>query len=1119
MHARAASAGRPAGRVLPAWHGPLASLAWLLALLWCCGAGLPARAQGAQRAPTAPVAAAVAASAAGPAMRWRFRQPPQLGLIAPPSDLLDAAERAFLAGLPVLRVGLNQPDNRPYEVIGPDGEIAGIQVEILTHIAQALGLRLEPVVLPSFPEALAALRDRRIDLMATVGYDPAREAYLAYTLGTAPNPGAILGREADNRFATEGSLNGRRVAIERDYVTQYYVRRLWPDVLVHDQPDTASALRAVALGEDDYYFGSLLMAMGRLQREGITGLAVKRSLVYATGQMHFGVRSDWPLLASALSKGVAALRQAPMPSLQAALDALGAQAEGLTRALPLSAAEQRQVVGRSVLRVGAVRGLRLLNEATPGGGHAGIGADYTAQVAARLGTAVDVVPFDSVAQMLDALRAGRIHLVPLLTRTPGRAQDFAYSDPYLAMPYHVIARSDAPMYWDLQSLRGKRLALTAQHPLREYLADHYPDIRIVDAPPGDGAMDLVAAGGADAAVEAKLYANLRINGDNNGVLRQVSRVEEIPAQFHFAVSHEAAALVPLINRALADISPAERERLYRRWVAVDIAPAFPWQRHAPLITTAAAALALLAAASAWWMRRLAREARSRRLAEQRLRDVANSLPGVVFQYVAGADGQLEQRYFSDTVERFLGPGLLDAPSLFDAVAGRAPAADASALRDARAEALASLQPFKQTVRYDDPRHGPRWLHCEAVARRLDGGRVAWTGYIVDVSSERALQGRLLDAVQAKNLFVASASHELRAPLQAITLALQRLGSGPLDAAQRPVWQVARDASGTLIQLIDDVLDLARFESGRVRLQPAPVDLPALLAQIVEQHRLAAEARGLALVLDLAPGLPAQASLDALRLRQLLANLIGNALKYTPAGTVTLRASPLPGPAGGGLELLVADTGVGIAADRQAALFEPFATLQAVPAGHPAGERSTGLGLAICKRLVQAMQGEISLASQPGAGTQVRVRLPLRAAPAAEAPPPAAAPAPRHGPVLLVDDDPVSRLLMAETLRGAGYAVLEADDATQALAWWRAQDLAAVVSDRRMPGMDGATLLQCIADEAVASGRRAPCRLLCTGEADEAVPPAVQRVLAKPVSDAALADALAALGVRPGPPAA
>ena len=432
---------------------------------------------------------------------------------------------------------------------------------------------------------------------------------------------------------------------------------------------------------------------------------------------------------------------------------------------------------------------------------------------------------------------------------------------------------------------------------------------------------------------------------------------------------------------------------------------------------------------------------------------------------------------------------------------RIPRAQVAPLLSAQAESLLSQRPFKQTFCFDDVRAGRRWLHCEALARPLPGGRVAWSGYVVDVSTERALQARLLDEVQAKNLFVASASHALRAPLQAITLALARLGEGLLDAEQRAGWQVAQQASGALVQLIDDVLDLARFETGRVRLQPTPVALAALLGQIIEQHRFAADDRGLALSLHLAPDLPEQAQLDALRLRQLLANLIGNALKYTRQGSVTVRAgldggaaavpataaAPLPATAAattaapaiaGWLRVSVQDTGIGIAPEQVLLLFEPFGVLQSgIDANEPGTERRTGLGLAICKRLVQAMQGEITLASAPGVGTEVVLRLPLPTTPAARAGVPAPAqppPAPpaRHGTVL---------------------------------------------SDRHRPGGDGLALLQQISAEAAASGRRCPSRLLCTGDAGDACAAAAETVLAKPVSVAGLAGALAALGVLPGAP--
>lgn len=1093
------------------------SLAWWLV---CWLVLLPICGQGPAMAAPPSSALSSASSASGPA--WRFRLAPGGTPVQPARDDLSADERRFLAQLPPLRVGLNLPDNRPYEVIAADGEISGIQIEILTHLAQAMGLRLEPVVLTDFPSALAALRDRRVDLMATVGYEPTREAFMAYTLGTAPNPGAIIGRASDGRYAASATLDGHRVALERGYIAQQVVRRLYPGAQVLDMPDTASALAAVAAGRADFYVGSLLMAMDRIQRDGVAGLEVKQTLPhgtgYGTGQMHFGVRSDWPLLASALSKGVAALRAAPLPGLQQAVRQLALPAGSVAAPLALGPAEQRVLAQRSVWRVGAVRGLALLNEVTPAGGHAGIAADYTQQVAARLGVAVEIVAFDSVAQMLDGLRQGRIDVVPLLNRTEGRAREFAFSQPYLEMPYYIVARSDAPLYWDLSSLHGRRLALAPQHPLRERLAREHPQIQVVEAPPGTGAMDLVAAGQADAAVDVKLFANLRIHRDNDGLLRTVAQVDELPAQFHFATSRAAQPLLPLIDRALADIAPDERARLLRRWVAMDLEPAFPWQRHRAWLITAGIALLLLAGASAWWMRRLSREVRVRRQAEQRLKDVTDHLPGVVFQDILGADGQREQRYVSAMADRFLGAPVSQAPSVLAALGTLMTPDEAAQLRRARAEAIARQAPIQIIWRQRDAQRGERWLQAEIAVRALPGGRSAWTGYVVDVSGERALQARLLDAVQAKNLFVASASHELRGPLQAVVLALQRLADGPLDAGQRRACGIAQDSAAALAQLVDDVLDLARAEAGRLQLRVQPVDLRALLAQIVDNHRLAADSRGLALRLQVDPALPPGVNLDPLRLRQLLVNLVGNAIKYTPAGSVEVSARRSQQADGQPrLQLAVSDTGIGIDPARAGALFEPFGTLHA-PGEAPA-EGSHGLGLAICKRLTEAMGGRIALDSQPGRGTTLTLDLPLQAV---DLPPPAVAPAAQpaaplqvapQGLVLLVDDDEITRMLMAELLQRDGWRVQELGTAAQALQCWREAGpggVAAVVSDHQMPGGDGLDLLRLLASEQADWPPAQRSRLvLCSGSlpVTDAAAHGLAAVLHKPVSAEALRAAL------------
>lgn len=708
--------------------------------------------------------------------------------------------------------------------------------------------------------------------------------------------------------------------------------------------------------------------------------------------------------------------------------------------------------------------------------------------------------------------------------------------PSTAPPTPLAASGAAPVYYFRQTPQAG-VVTPSTHSLsaseRAFRA-RLPVVRVGLNLPDNRPYEVIAANGEISSIQIEVLTHVALALD---VRVQPVVLPSFPA----TLTALRERRIDLVNRALADIPEAERQRLYRRWVAVDFNPGFAWRRHAPWMATAGAALLLGLLTGAWWMRRLGREVASRTEAEQRLRDVTNHLPGMVFQCVVDPAGQLLTHYISAGADRFLGSGFQSDLTLPALVLAQVPPDQAATVRAAQALSLKTGQPFKQTFLYQHRLQGPRWLHCEATVRALAPGRMAWTGYLVDVSIERELQAELNDAVQAKNLFVANASHELRAPLQAITLALSHLGSGPLDPGQRQTWRVAQEASDDLVALIDDVLDLARFDAGRVRLQPQPMVLESVLAQIVAQHRLGAQARGLTFELVCEPDLPPVVCLDALRLRQLLSNLIGNALKYTARGKVSVTAGPLAGIAPPGdetddsgpqwLVLSVRDTGAGISLAQQKTLFEPFGALaagdgvgdgsgraqQATAQRHPRGGRSTGLGLAICKRLVQAMQGEIMVISQPGMGTEVRVHLPLPTLVASTLPPPGTASVLRRGTVLMVDDDPVSRLLMAEMLRRAGYAVAEAANADEALAIWHSQDLAAVISDRHMPGADGPALLRQIRDEAHAQHRVCPGLVLCSGDTDIAAAAELEVILTKPVSVVQLTEALSSLGVAPGLP--
>lgn len=1046
-----------------------------------------------------------AAQAAEPAATPRFAAPAQMTALRLGPEVLTPQERAFIAGLPEVRVAIPQPAVQPYEMISVEGVVSGIHPEMLGYLARAFGLRVRPVLVPSFADALQALQKHDADLMLTLGYTAERTRYLEYTLGVTPLPGALFGRSGVQPppAGAGPALERARFAVERDFIVGDYLRRQYPQAQLLTVETTGQALQAVHEGRADYYLGALLTTMDWLSRQPELGLEVARLLNYSSGYYHFAVRKDWAPLAQILNRGISTLRasnQATLGADAALRAALASAPAGMPQAAPLGLGreELQTLVDKPVWRVGAVRGLPLLNHVEPDGQHTGIGAEMTEQVAHRIGIGVQVLPFDNVGEMIDALRRGHIDLIPFFTRTPEREAEFAYSRPYVEMPYVIVARTDAPLYYDLHSLRGKRLALPRLHPLRPLLAQRYAEIQIVDVADGNRAMDAVADGRADAAVEVKLFANLRIQGEGDDRLRTVATVEEIPAQFHFAGLPAARPLLALVDRALQDIPPAENLRMRRRWVAVDLAPVFPWRRHLPVIVVTVLGLLATAAGTAWWIRRLAREVKARRRSEARLRDIGAALPCAAFRHVFEG-GQVVASWVSPNTVSLLALQVPAGHTVLASLAERLSAEQQALLLKQLEACLQSGTPLHASVAYGHPDGRTLWLGCEAVRTPAEGTAQALTGVVVDLSGEHDLQARLVQAAQQRNLMLASASHELRAPAHTLALALQALHATDLPAAAQGPLHIARDAVDTLSQLLGDVLDAARLEGAPLRLRARPMDLPAFLHDVAEGAAITARAKGLAFEADFDAGLPARVMQDPLRLKQLLINLLSNAFKYTPAGRVRLHASvqgegkaEANANAHRQLRLEVADTGPGIDPAMQARLFTPFADDDSASRPRPS-EGSSGLGLVICRDLAAQMGGHLELSSEPGHGTRATLLLPLLEC-AAE---PVAAP--RAGVVLVCDDDITSRLLLAQLLRHAGYTVEETASGAEVLARCARGGVAAVITDLHMPGMDGAELLRRLRSAAPALGA-APLLVLCSG--DLSVPDPATPVKADTVADAA-----------------
>ncbi|HEY4081514.1 MAG TPA: response regulator [Burkholderiaceae bacterium] len=325
-----------------------------------------------------------------------------------------------------------------------------------------------------------------------------------------------------------------------------------------------------------------------------------------------------------------------------------------------------------------------------------------------------------------------------------------------------------------------------------------------------------------------------------------------------------------------------------------------------------------------------------------------------------------------------------------------------------------------------------------------------------VQTERAARHAAEAANRAKSQFLTGVSHELRTPLNGVLGYAQLLTmEGGLSARQERGLDTIRQSGEHLLALINDILDLARIEAGHAELNLAPVKLSGLLQSVVELMRVKADEKRLAFGFDAGTGLPEAVLADERQLRQVLLNLLGNAIKFTDKGTVSLRASTEPkDPKHVLLRLDVEDTGVGMRPDDLDRIFEPFEQVGDVQ------RRSggTGLGLAITRALVNDMGGQVQVSSEFGVGTRFRLELPLALVQSAEA---AARKVPGvvryQGPVqrvLVVDDAAVNRTLMWDFLTSAGFEVAQAIDGSELLTVARSFRPDLILIDSVMPSVDG-----------------------------------------------------------------
>lgn len=998
--------------------------------------------------------------------------------VKPTRPELTEAQRQWLEGKQELVMGASFPDYPPFDITTGGRDYQGLTAEYAGLIGQVLGLPVRVLRFSSRQAAVDALKQGRIDLLGSAnGYEAS--AGLALSRPYAIDQPVLVTREDEMRPLDDG-LAGMRLSMLYHYLPAREVHDNYPQAELLAFPSSTQALNAVAFGQADVFIGDTISTHYQLNRGHLPLLRMASFGNHEAIGFSFAMRREDTQLKALVDAVLDSQPNAVTASIFKRWSA-GSDMLLTDRKLQLTPDEEHWLQQHPVMRV-AVNETAAPVSYFDGSGHfRGIAADLLELIRLRTGLRFEVQRASGIRDMIARLKDGRADVIAAISSDEKHDGALRISRPYLESNYVLVTRAGPGQASSLEQLQGKRVAITRDSLMAELLATQHPQVRRIETESPFFSMALLGSGAVDAAIATLIDANHALAGNPDLVIRRTIGNE--PATFTMASTGQAQALASILDKALLSISPEELGVINNRWRGYGVQDDAHWREFRRLAVRVLLGFGLLLLLALVWNARLRRQIRHRQRAERALSDqlefmraLLNGTPHPM--YVRDREGRLQSCNDSYLEAVQAQPAEVIGKRLADSLCS-----DPEHTRQIEAD-------YQQVMEAGTPLILDRPLQMKGreltiyhwiLPYRDSLGEVQGIiGGWIDISDRRKLVQALRqakqqadDANRAKSTFLATISHEIRTPMNAIIgmleLAVRRSDQGQLD---RPALEVAYHSAKDLLGLIGDILDIVRIESGHLSLSVEPVDLGALVESVGRVFDGLARQKGLSLEVVIAANARCHALLDPLRFKQVLSNLVSNAIKFTEHGQVRISMAlhdenPAAGPT---LDLEVRDSGIGIREDELRQLFNPF--VQANP--HSEGARAgTGLGLAISRNLCQMMGGDLTLESLQGVGTRVRLQMPLQRVAAPSSAPPDVAdvdtPDTRLN-VLVIDDHPANQLLMAQQLGFLGLRHASAGDGREGLEKWREGGFDVLILDCNMPHMSGYQVAEAVRAEEGAQGR-------------------------------------------------
>lgn len=962
---------------------------------------------------------------------------------------LTESESTWLNKKKKLILAVPIPDNPPMDITQRAKIYEGVTADIIGILSGVLKVDIVAKLYPSRDVAIEAVRTGDADFIGSSNSYEAGER-LDLTKPYIMDEPAIY-----KRFGI-GDEDIKRVAVAESYLPFSELLRYLPGVKVDLYSSRYAAVASVAYGKADAVLIDMISGNFIVNKFHQDSIQLVRPIYADTSGFSFGIRQGNEVLKKILNTSLLSISDMHVSSILKRWSGGGLSIH--SDAIPLTKEQWQMVNKRDGISIAVNTRTPPLSFVDEKGNLHGVVADISQVVRAKLGIQVNILPVSTTLEQVAMVESGNADLM-IMTPNVERLEKFIFTRAFALDPLVYITHEDNKGVDPEALLRLSRVAWVngyiASIEVRRKLKAR--DDVFFDKI--DDALACVARKRCDVIVLPLRGAKFFINSQFSDSLHIAGELfDSKPIGASFAALPSQSELVAVLDKVLAHIPPDELEGLATMWRVNARNENITWQGVIREYGVIFLVMIVIFLGGLFWGLLLRREVKQRQAAEVALgtqlkfvEELVESTPHPI--YARGRDGRIilcndsYANFLSVSKSDLMGSTLSDIEDIFPAI---------KLLNDI----------FLQTLDDGLPRDGDYRLtllhgeidiyHWLQVYRDLSGEIQGVVGGWIDISERMSLLHELAEASRAKSTFLATMSHEIRTPMNAIIGLLElTLRKGGLNDDDRGAIQVVYQSSNDLLGLIGDILDLSKIESGKLELSPSPHRISELGRAVINVFSAVARQKGLTLTLTCQGDVTVL--VDPIRYKQILSNLVSNAIKFTRKGGVDLAVECDVAGSWCDVRVRVTDSGIGISKQDLKLLFQPF-----TQASQPTDiqKSGTGLGLMISRTLCQMMGGELYIDSEIGQGTTVSVHLKLpfvNVLPMSgnESKHVSEEPSEVQGyQVLIVDDHPTNRLLVTQQLAFLGHEVQAVDSGRAALQHLMTQSTDIIITDFNMPDIDG-----------------------------------------------------------------